>query len=125
MRKVPSYQIQHIWPQVYRWIEKAVEHGQGDEDALDIALALHNGVYELWHEPNKFAAVVQIVKHPKQTVATILYCGGELDSLLTMYAEAKHYAKANHINAIRVWGRQGWERVLGMKRIGVILQEYV
>lgn len=66
---------------------------------------------------------MQIVEHPKQLVATILYVGGELDSLLTMYAEAKHYAKSVGIDAIRVWGRPGWEKVLGMKRIGLILQE--
>ena len=125
MRIVPARELEAIWPQVYRWIEKAVEHGQGDEDALDIAVAIYNGRYDLWLEDGKFAAVVQVVKHPKQTVATILYCGGELDSLLTMYSQAKEYARANKIDAIRVWGRQGWEKVLGMRRIGVILQEYV
>jgi len=125
LRIVPARELEAIWPQVYRWIEKAVEHGQGDEDALDIAVAIYNGRYDLWLEDGKFAAVVQVVKHPKQTVATILYCGGELDSLLTMYSQAKEYARANKIDAIRVWGRQGWEKVLGMRRIGVILQEYV
>jgi hypothetical protein len=123
VRKVPIAELEATWPKVNRWIESAVRYGQGDEDACDICIAIYNGIYQLWHEPDKFAAVVQIVEHPRQTVATILYCGGELDSLLTMYAEAKHYARANGIDAIRVWGRQGWEKVLGMKRIGVILQE--
>ena len=124
MRIVPVDELESVWPKVVKWIESAIDYGQGDEDALDVAIAIHNGHYDLWFD-EKFAAVVQTVKHPKQTVATIIYCGGELDSLLTMYAEAKHYARANNIDAIRVWGRQGWEKVLGMRRIGIILQEYV
>lgn len=122
MRLVAPDELEALWPKVYRWIERALEHGQGDEDALDVAVAIFNGRYDLWLD-EKFAAVVQVVKYPKQTVATILYCGGELDSLLTMYSEAKEYARANKIDAIRVWGRPGWEKVLGMKRIGLILQE--
>lgn len=123
MRQVPVGELEAIWEQIYRWVERAIEHGQGDEDALDVAVAIYNGRYDLWLQDEKFCAVVQVVKHPKQTVATIIYAGGEIDSLLTMYSEAKHYARANNIDAIRVWGRQGWEKVLGMKRIGVILQE--
>lgn len=124
MRIVPASELEVVWPRVLPWIDSAVKYGQGDEDAVDIGVAIYNGRYDLWlHE--KFAAVVQVVKYPKQTVATILYAGGELDALKWMYVEAKNYARENGIDVIRVWGREGWQKALGMKRVGVILQEMV
>jgi hypothetical protein len=113
------------WPAVAPWIAEAINRreGGGDENLIDVLLAIARGHYALWWEPGKFAAVAQIVNHPRQRVATILYCGGELESLLQMYESARRWCRQNGIDVIRIWGRAGWERALGMKRIGVILQE--
>jgi hypothetical protein len=124
VRIVSPDELEAVWPRVLPWIESALEYGQGDEEAVDIAIAIHNGRYDLWLH-DKFAAVVQVVRHPRQTVATILYCGGELEALQWMYVEAKNYARENGINVIRVWGREGWKKVLKMRQVGVILQEMV
>jgi hypothetical protein len=123
MMLVPHFELEAVWPQVQLWLAEAVKHNQGDEDLIDIACAIDQGRYELWFEPGKFAAVVQVIDFPRQRVATLLYAGGVLTSLREMYGEAKRIAKDRGINVIRVWGRQGWERALGMKRVGVILQE--
>jgi hypothetical protein len=124
LRIIQPSELEAVWPRVFPWIDSAIKYGQGDEDAVDVGVAIYNGRYDLWlHE--KFAAVVQVVKHPKQTVATVLYCGGELEALQWMYVEAKNYARENGINVIRVWGREGWKKALGMRQVGVILQENV
>ena len=101
-----------------------MEYGQGDEDALDIAVAIYNGRYDLWLGDN-FCAVTQVIQHAKQKVLTILYIGGELGSILAVFDWAKQWCKDNKVDVLRTYGRQGWERVTGMKRVGVILQEKV
>jgi hypothetical protein len=124
VRKVPIEELPSVWPEVSPWIERAVEYGQGDEDAIDIAIAIHNGFYDLWVH-SEFAAVVQIVRHPKQAVLTILYIGGNLGAILPLFGFAKRWCKDNGIDVLRTYGRPGWERVTGLKKVGVILQERV
>lgn len=123
MMLVSHYDLPHVWPKVVHWLEAAVKINQGDENLFDVGMAIENGLYELWYQKDRFAAVVQIQDFPRQRVAVIAYAGGELESLKEMYQEAKAVAKARGIDVLRVWGRAGWERTLGLKRIGVILQE--
>jgi hypothetical protein len=96
---------------------------QGDENLLDVLIALARGQYALWYEAGKFGAVSRIERWPRQTVGTIVYLGGkDLQAIEDAFEEAKVFARANKIDVIRVFGRPGWERLLGMKRKGVILQ---
>lgn len=112
-----------VWPEVHPWIERAISRGQGDENVWDVFVALARGTYVLWHAPTRFAAVVQTVRQPRQSVATILYCGGTgLSEIEEAFAFGKLWARENGIDVMRVWGREGWERLLGMERVGVILQ---
>ena len=123
MMLVPHFELANVWPQVEKWLADAVKINQGDENLFDVGMAINEGRYELWWEPGKFAAVVQIQEFPRQRVAVLLYAGGVLEAFREMYGEAKRVAKARGIDVIRTWGRPGWERALGMKRVGVILQE--
>lgn len=126
MRIVQPHELPEIWTQVRAWITDAIQYGQGDENADDILIALARGVYCLWYEPGEFAGVVQVFRHPRQTVATVLYAGGESNVLLKMKAailkDGIEWCRANGISCIRIWGREGWERVLGIPRKGIIMQ---
>ena len=120
---VPIESLADVWPEVCPWIEDAIQHGQGDQNALDVFICLARGIYSLWHEPGKFAMVVHIMPQPRQKVATVIYCGGsDLRAIAEAFEFGKKWGRENGINVIRVWGRPGWERVLGLKRIGVISQ---
>lgn len=117
------HQLANVWPEVEPWIAAAIEEGQGDENTVDVLIAIAQGRYWLWHEPKKFAGVVQINDNPRQKVATILYAGGsDLEGMKKAVEWGKGWCKERGISQIRVWGRKGWERVLEMKRKGVILQ---
>lgn len=115
-------EIASRWSQVSDWIQSAVEINQGDENLVDVLVALAQGRYLLWHEPDKFAAVVQVQQFPRQTVAVVLYAGGDLDAFRERWEEGKAWCRQHGIAAIRTFGRGGWERVLGMQKIGAILQ---
>ena len=120
---VPIDKLADVWPEVAPWLERAIQHGQGDENVFDVFVALARGSYVLWHSPGRFAAVVQIVRYPRQTVATVIYCGGSgLSEIEAAFDFGRKWGRENGVDAIRIWGREGWERLFGMKRIGVILQ---
>jgi len=121
---VQPQDLANTWPKVEGWIAAAVAEGQGDENALDVLIAIARGVYLLWYEEGKFCGVVQIQHLPRQKVATVIYCGGSgLDEIRQAFEEGKLWAKANGIHVVRTHGREGWKRALGLKAVGVILQE--
>ena len=120
---VPLDQLSTVWPQVEGWIASAIDYGQGDENALDVLIALAQGRYLLFHEPKKFALVGQIQTYPRQKIGVVLYAGGgDLEAIRKGLEEMKPWCKAQGIAALRVWGRRGWEKALSMTRKGYILQ---
>jgi hypothetical protein len=118
---VEPSQLAHVWPDVVPWIKEAVEKNQGDENTLDVLLAIARGQYSLWADKH-FAAVTQVVNYPRQRVLTILYIGGDLTNILPLFDDAKAYCKANKVDVLRTYGRPGWEKVTGLEKAGVILQ---
>jgi hypothetical protein len=124
--EVTPEQLQDVWPLCRNWIERAIEYGQGDEKLSDVFLGIARGTHGLWHSPGQWAAVYQIQRHPRQTVATILYCGGDdLSAIKRTWEYAQGECARHNIPVLRMWGREGWQRALGIERIGVILQKRI
>lgn len=125
MKAISPEELSKAWPRVEAWIAQAVELNQGDENLLDVLIALARGHYTLW-VADSFAGVTQTIRYPQQSVMTILYLGGsDLQAIEKAYQFAKQHCQTVGIDVLRVWGRPGWERLLGMKRIAVVLQEDV
>lgn len=122
--EVPAEHLQDVWPKCRHWIERALEYGPGDEQLSDVFLGIARGMYGLWTDPvKKWAAVYQILCYPRQTVCTVIYCGGDdLYSVKEVWEVAKEECRRRGVHALRMWGREGWERALDVRRIGVILQ---
>lgn len=120
---VPPNKLADVWPEVAPWIEDAIAFNGGDENLLDVLIALARGQYTLWHQPGRFVGVIQIVQFPRQTVATVIYCGGvDLKGIALAFEYGKRWARENGIAVIRTYGRPGWEKLLGLKRRGVALE---
>jgi hypothetical protein len=121
---VQPHELRAVWPQVEHWITAAVERGQGDENELDVLIALARGVYLLFHEPDQFAAIVAIQQFPAQKVGTIVYFGGRgIEAIKAGFEAGKAWGRANGIDVVRTYGRPGWERFVNLKKVGVILQD--
>lgn len=124
MNLVTPEHLANVWPSVEQWVKDAIAHNQGDENALDVLIAIARGHYGLWVDPH-FAAVTQVVNYPRQRVLTILYIGGDLSKIVPLFDEAKSWCRANKIDVLRTFGRAGWERVTGLERVGAILQSRI
>lgn len=114
-------QLAHVWPAVEPWIAAAVAENQGDENTLDVFIAIARGHYSLWSDEH-FAAVTQTINYPRQRVLTILYIGGDLNKITPLFDFAKDWCRVNKINVLRTYGRPGWEKVSGLSRVGAILE---
>ena len=119
---VPADKLADIWPRVEGWLAEAVSRNQGDENLLDVLLAIARGNYVLVAS-DSWAAVLHIVKFPRQTVCTVSYCGGsDLKAMTEAFHAGCEWAKANGISVMRTYGRPGWQRVLGLKPSGACLE---
>lgn len=118
----PISLLSDVWPAVTPWLESALEYGAGDENIRDVFVALAREQYQLWTDGKSMAAVTQIQRYPRHTVFCILYAGGTLDALYRAFEFAKGYAKQNGIRVVRVHGRPGWERILGLERRSTMAQ---
>jgi hypothetical protein len=125
MRIVPIGELADAWEECAPWISAAIEQAQGDESLTDVLIALARGVCSLWHEPGSFAAITQTARMPRQSVCTVLYAGGDLQSLSDGLPVLRAWCREHGVEVLRVWGREGWQRQLNLKRVGVILQEDV
>lgn len=121
---VQPEQLRHVWPLCEKWIDDAIAEGQGDEGKLDVLIAIARGVYLLFFDPEHFASVVHIQQFPAQKVATIVYIGGVgLEAMKSAFEQGKAWGRTQGINVVRTYGRPGWSKVMGLKPVGVILQE--
>ncbi len=125
MKQVPPERLSAVWPRVEKWISDAVVLNQGDENLLDVLIAVARGQYMLF-EAETFAVVAQIQHYPQQTIGMILYCGGsDLDAIRGAFEHGKQWCAANGISVIRTFGRPGWAKALGLEHVGSILQTRV
>lgn len=123
MRNIPPDELAKEWERVAPWIESALPFAGGDENLLDILVSLARGQYSLFTNENA-AAVVQLLRKPRQLVLVVLYLGGaSLEACRAAHEFAKVWCKANKVDVLRVYGRAGWERAMGLDRFGVISQE--
>jgi hypothetical protein len=125
MKLVSPEKLSAVWPRIERWIDDAVKLNQGDENLLDVLIAIARGHYLLWEAPT-YAVVGQVQTYPQQTVGVILYCGGsDVDAMKVAFEDAKRWCAGNGISVIRTFGRPGWAKVLDLMPVGVILQTKV
>ena len=124
MYLVKPNQLADVWPLVHAWIERAMDCSTGDENSLDVLIAIAREQYFLFHEPDKFAAVAQIQNHPRHKICFVAYVGG---TDLRLIKESFHnvlfpWAKKLGCYAVRCCGRSGWRRVMDMYDVGTALQ---
>lgn len=96
---------------------------EGDLFSLDdVWQAVQNGQAQFW--PGYSSALVTEIKvYPATKVLHVWLAAGELEEIISMLPNIKHFGRINHCSKITMMGRPGWSKVLDLKPTSVMLQE--
>ena len=119
MNLVPLNKLADTWPHVEAWLARAVEQNLGDENLLDVLIAIAQNRYSLWYEPDRFALVTQIQEYPRQKVIVLLYAGapegsGAVERFKLLWEQERDTLKAAGITKVRMYGLRDWGKVLNV-----------
>jgi hypothetical protein len=120
-------EIENVWHRVEPIIAKAVQYSDGKYSTEHVKKSLLSRKMQLWVYVNgdiKSCAVTQISNYPLKNVCTILFAAGaDLHEWLRFMPMIEEWARENKCDDIDIYGRPGWEKVLGWERIHVVIRK--
>lgn len=120
MNLVPLHKLADVWPLVEGWLGPAVNQNLGDENLLDVFIALAQNRYSLWYEPERCALITQIQEYPRQKIIVLLYAGapegsGAVECFKELWTQERESLRAVGITRVRMYGLRDWGKVLGVE----------
>lgn len=124
---VPPANVRQIWPHASPLIEKAMLRG-GLNRFADIERDVLDGCALLWLASNgetiEAAAVTQLRQTEQRKVCILVACGGsDMKRWLALLDGIEVYAKAEGCDAMRIYGRRGWQRMLPHYQLARVILE--
>jgi hypothetical protein len=120
-------QAHEFWPHAASLIKAAMEKGRLSSYA-EVEHAVRNGNALLWlawdGEKIKAAAVTELTHANGEKFCTIVACGGrDRSQWLPLLADLEAYGRTQGCNAMRIYGRRGWRKLLPDYRTTRVLLE--
>ena len=121
--------VEKVWPKVEPLLRRAIERTQlSDFDSC--TSALFTGAHLLWmaiaDDKIEAIATTELAKVGSRKICTIVACAGEnRERWLPLIAGIEKFAKNEGCDAMRIYGRRGWKRVLDDYRIKYVVLEKV
>jgi hypothetical protein len=125
---VDPAQAHEFWPFVAPRIEAAMRKGRLT-DFAQVERSVRNGSALLWlawtGEKILAAAVTELGAANGETFCTVVACGGhDRGRWLHLLAELEAYGKREGCQAMRIYGRRGWLKLLpGYRTTRVLLEK--
>lgn len=123
---VPPKDVSQIWPQARQLIQTAIEK-TGLSQFADIERQVLSGGQLLWlaiSDHIEAAATTHLIKTSGKPVLVITACSGaNRERWLPLFAKIEKYGKDEGCKCVRIYGRKGWERVLGNYRVEHVILE--
>lgn len=125
---VDPAQVGHFWPWVQEYLFSAIR-ATNLSHTQSIAEAVLSGRSLLWIAWNGEkiigAGSTELMSTDKDKICIITAWGGvDLPEWVHLVQRVEEYAKAEGCNAVRVFGREGWIRVLdGYRKTAVVLEK--
>lgn len=120
-------EIEKVWDKVCPLIAQAVQYSDGRYSTDSVKKSLISRNMQLWVYANndiKSCAVTQISNYPLKKVCTVLFSAGkDVGEWLRFIILIEEWARQNHCDDIDIYGRPGWERLLGWERIHVAIRK--
>lgn len=125
---VDPKQVGHFWPHVEPLLRPAIEK-TGLSNFEDIEGAILIGcdlVWIAWNgEKIVAAASTTIQRIGSDLICVLTACGGsDMKQWLPLLKKIEAYAKAEGCKSLRIFGREGWKRILdGYEQSAVVLEK--
>jgi len=127
LRTVDKKNINLVWPDVNGFILKALKYSDGKYNLSDIKEGIESGRMQLFIAVDNFpiaAAVTEITDFPQKRVLSITLVGGErMEEWLHLMNQLEAWAKDAGCEQIELFGRPGWEKVLGWDKTYTALKK--
>jgi len=119
--------MEPIWDIVSEHIKSALQYSDGKYDLNDIRQGLEEQKMQLFiavAEEIIATAITQVVDYPQKRVLTIVLLGGKrMEEWLPLLNQLERWAIDEGCEQIELYGRPGWERVLGWDKTYVALKK--
>lgn len=124
---VDPARVSEVWPSVAPWIRTAIERGRlASFDVIE--RDVRDGRSFLWlvWDGNEVmaAAVTELSLDGEDKICTIVACGGhDMERWGFLIGELEQFAMKEGCKAMRIYGRQGWKRLLPEYRTQSVVLE--
>lgn len=128
---VPPGVVDQVWPRIFGLIKFAMKKGEvgSFESIEDAVLSGRVLVWVAWdgESPDiEAAAITELQRTEWRKVCCILACAGaHMDRWIHLLGTIEKYAKDEGCSAVRVIGRNGWEKLLPSYRRKRVLLEKI
>lgn len=120
---VQPNEVDNWWPHVRDFINKVPYTAQSEDDVLG---ELRTGANQLWVVVDgsvKLALITEVQQFPKERICVMFLAGGDGSYAQPLAETVEQWAKEFGCDAVEIYGRPGWEKVLKYKRTHVVLRK--
>lgn len=125
---VDPKQIREFWPHARELVKAAIDHtGLNDFDAVECDVLRGDQLLWLaWNGSIEAAATTKLIKIGERKICILVACSGHhRERWMPLLEKIETYARAEGCEAMRLYGRKGWERVLTDYRVEHVIMEKV
>jgi hypothetical protein len=125
---VDPARVHEVWSLVRERVRLAIERTGLSDFALVEAdiLAGHQLIWLAWDGSICAVATTQKTSIGSKTICTLTTCQGyDRERWLPLFAKIEDYARDEGCEAMRIYGRKGWERVLDGYKVENVVMEKV
>lgn len=124
---VDPKQVGHFWPHVEPLLRPAIENvGLSNFEDIENEILIGCGlVWIAWDDKIVAAASTTLQRIDSDLICVLTACGGrDMKDWLPLLAKIEDYARAEGCKALRIFGREGWLRVLdGYEKTAVVMEK--
>lgn len=120
-------QVGHFWPHIEPLLRPAIENvGLNNFEDIEESILIGCGlVWIAWDEKIVAAASTTLERIGSDLICVLTACGGSgINEWLPLLNKIEEYAKAEGCKAMRIFGREGWLRVLdGYHKMAIVIEK--
>lgn len=125
---IKSADLPIVWEDVKPFIEEALKLDDGRWTIESVYKSIQEKDRQLWVALDfgvRSVCISEVINYPGKKVCNIFLVSGDIDFIVPLLGDFKAWAKSQGCSTVELYGREGWQRVLGWKRAGVILRKEI